>query len=148
VSLLNSPIALIAPQVTRSMPLAVLLLWAALRALPADVLAAAEVDGAAPRHVLARVALPLAAPMVAVVGLWAFLSSWNEFLLPTVVMQDEGLQTVPTALAHFVGRVDTQYALLATGALLSVLPLLALYGTLYGAMSAGLGRLRRGPGWT
>jgi len=82
------------------------------------------------------------------VSLWAFLSSWNEFLLPTVVMQDEGLQTVPTALAHFVGRVDTQYALLATGALLSVVPLLALYGALYGAMSAGLRRLRRVPRWT
>jgi raffinose/stachyose/melibiose transport system permease protein len=148
VSLLNSPTGLIAPKIARSMPAAVLLLWAALRALPADVLAAAEVDGAAPRHVLARVALPLATPMVAVVGLWASLASWNAFLLPTVVVQDEGLQTVPSALAHFIGRADTQYALLAIGALLSVVPLLALYGSLYSAMSAGLRRLRRGPRWT
>jgi hypothetical protein len=57
VSLLNSPIALIAPQVTRSMPLAVLLLWAALRALPADVWAAA-IDSAAPRHVRADAGPP------------------------------------------------------------------------------------------
>ena len=52
---------------------------------------------------------------------------------------------MPTALTHFVGRVATQCALLATGALLSVVPLLALYGALYRAMSAGLSRLRRAP---
>jgi hypothetical protein len=57
VSVLNSPIALIAPEVARSMPVAVLLLWAALHALPADVRVVA-VDSAAPHHVRADAGSP------------------------------------------------------------------------------------------
>ena len=140
--LLNTPLGLVLPQIARTLPIAVLLLWGALRGVPSDVLAAAEVDTAAPRQVLHRVALPLVLPMVVVVGLWAFLSSWNDYLLPLVVLQDETLQTVPLALAHFIGSVDTQYGLLATGALLAMGPILALYGALYGVSTLGVRRLR------
>jgi ABC-type sugar transport system permease subunit len=140
--LLNTPLGLVLPQIARTLPIAVLLLWGALRGVPPDVLAAAEVDTAAPRQVLHRVALPLVLPMVVVVGLWAFLSSWNDYLLPLVVLQDEALQTVPLALAHFMGSVDTQYGLLATGALLAIAPILSLYGALYGVSRLGVRRLR------
>jgi ABC-type glycerol-3-phosphate transport system permease component len=143
-NLVDSPLGLVLPQAARALPVAVLLLWGALHAVPRDVLAAAAVDGAAPRQALRHVALPLIAPMVAVAGLWAFLSCWNEYLLPTVVLQDETLQTVPLALAHFIGRVDTQYGLLAMGALLAIIPILALYAGLYAMLSLALRRLRRG----
>jgi len=140
--LLNSAAGVILPEIGRDVPLAVLLLWGALRGLPAGVLEAATVDGAAPRQVLRRVAAPLARPMVAVVALWAFLSSWNEYLLPTLAVQDDSLQTVPVALGHFIGRIDTQYALIATGALLAAAPLLVVYATGYGVLGAGVRRLR------
>ncbi len=140
--LLNSAVGVILPEIGRAVPLAVLLLWGALRGLPAGVLEAATVDGAAPRQVLWRVALPLARPMVAVVALWAFLSSWNEYLLPTLAVQDDSLQTVPVALGHFIGRIDTQYALIATGALLAAAPLLIVYAAGYGVLGAGVRRLR------
>lgn len=140
--LLNSAAGVILPEIGRDVPLAVLLLWGALRGLPAGVLEAATVDGAAPRQVLWRVALPLARPMVAVVALWAFLSSWNEYLLPTLAVQDDSLQTVPVALGHFIGRIDTQYALIATGALLAAAPLLLVYAAGYGVLGAGVRRLR------
>jgi len=140
--LLNSAAGVILPEIGRDVPLAVLLLWGALRGLPAGVLEAATVDGAAPRQVLWRVALPLARPMVAVVALWAFLSSWNEYLLPTLAVQDDSLQTVPVALGHFIGRIDTQYALIATGALLAAAPLLIVYAAGYGVLGAGVRRLR------
>jgi len=140
--LLNSVAGVILPEIGRDIPLAILLLWGALRALPSGVLEAATVDGAAPRQVLRRVALPLARPMVAVVALWAFLSSWNEYLLPTLAVQDDSLQTVPVALGHFIGRIDTQYALIATGALLAAAPLLIVYAAGYGVLGAGVRRLR------
>jgi raffinose/stachyose/melibiose transport system permease protein len=140
--LLNTRLGVMLPEIGRVMPLSVLLLWGALRGLPADVLEAAAVDGAAPREILWRVVLPLVAPMAAVTAVWAFLSSWNEYLLPTVVMQDDSLQTVPLALAHFIGRIDTQYALIATGALMAAAPLLLIYAAGYGVLSAGMRRLR------
>jgi ABC-type glycerol-3-phosphate transport system permease component len=59
-----------------------------------------------------------------------------------VVLQDETLQTVPLALAHFIGSVDTQYGLVALGALLASAPILSLYGALYGVGALGVRRLR------
>lgn len=143
--LFNTPAGVILPEVARTLPLAVLLLWIALRGLPSELLQAAAVDGAAPRQVLGWIVLPLALPTVAVVALWAFLSSWNEYLLPTIVLQDDTLQTVPVALGHFIGRIDTEYALIATGALLASAPLLLVYAGGYSVLGLGLRRLRLTP---
>ncbi len=140
--LLDTAPGLALPQVARALPIAVLLLWMGLRVLPGEVLAAAASDGAAPRQILRYIALPLIRPLVAVVAVWSFLTSWNEYLLPTVLSPNGVFQTMPTALAGFIGRFDTEYGLLATGALLAVLPLLLLYGALYGVLARGLDVLR------
>jgi raffinose/stachyose/melibiose transport system permease protein len=140
--LINTYAGLILPEVARALPLAVLLLWGALRGVPSEVLEAAAVDGAAPFAILRCIALPLVAPLLAVVAVWTFLSSWDEYLLPMMVMQDDSLQTVPLALGHFIGRIDTQYALIAAGALMAAAPLLLLYAAGYGVFSSGIRRLR------
>lgn len=135
--LLNSAAGLILPQVGRVLPIAVLLLWVGMRGLSNAVLEAAAIDSSAPRQVLWYVALPLQLPLVMVVGVWAFLSSWNDYLLPIVSAQDGSLMTAPMTLGSFIGRSDTQYSLLATGALLALLPLLLLYAGSYGVMARG-----------
>ncbi len=140
--LLDTAPGLVLPQVARALPIAVLLLWISMRVLPGEILAAAASDGAAPHQVLRYIALPLVGPLVAVVAVWSFLTSWNEYLLPTVLSPNGVFQTMPTALGSFIGRFDTEYGLLATGALLAVLPLLLLYGALYGVLARGLRVLR------
>lgn len=141
--LLDTPAGVMAPQVSRALPVAVLLLWIGIRSLPGSVLEAAAIDGAAPRQVLFTIALPLVRPLLIVIAVWSFLVSWTDYLLPTVVIQDEGLQTMPTALAHFIGRFDTEYGLLATGALLALAPVVALYAGLYRVLVHGISRLGR-----
>lgn len=103
------------------------MLWGFLAQAPPEVLEAARIDGASPLQQMLRVALPLARPAILAVTVWVFVSSWNEYLLPTVVSQDGSLQTVPTLLAGFIGSYDTEYGLLAASALLSMLPSLVLY---------------------
>ncbi|HEY8282931.1 MAG TPA: ABC transporter permease subunit [Chloroflexota bacterium] len=141
--LLNTAAGVMAPEAARVLPLAVLLLWIGIRSLPTGVLEAAATDGAAPRHVLYYVVLPLLGPLLAVILVWSFLVSWNDYLLPTVVIQDDGVITVPTALAHFVGRFDTEYGLLATGALMALLPIAILYAGLYRILARGARSLGR-----
>jgi raffinose/stachyose/melibiose transport system permease protein len=136
--LMDTGAGLALPQIARVLPIGVLLLWIGMRGLPREVLEAAATDGAAPREVLYALALPLTLPLVIVVAVWSFLVSWNDYLLPTVVIQDEGFLTVPIALAHFIGRFDTQYGLLATGALLALLPLAILYAGLYKVLERGM----------
>ena len=84
------------------------------------------------------VVIPLLWPLLIVILVWSSLVSWNDYLLPTVVIQDEGFQTVPIALAHFVGRFDTEYALLATAALVALAPILVLYAGLYQILARGI----------
>ena len=146
VGLLDTLPGVALPQIARALPLAILLLWMGVRGLPRDILEAAATDGAAPRQLLRWVVVPLTRPLTLVVAVWAFLSSWNDFLLPTVVLQDASLVTVPVALAHFIGRFDTEYAVLATGTLLAMAPLLALYAACFSVLARGLRGLRPGVG--
>jgi ABC-type glycerol-3-phosphate transport system permease component len=125
--LLDTPWGILLPEAARALPFAVLLLAAFLRQLPAHVLEAAEVDGASLRQQMTHVALPLVRPALIAAGIWAFVSSWNEYLLPTIVSQDGSLGTVPTLLASFIGRYNTQYAVLAAGSLIALAPALVLY---------------------
>jgi raffinose/stachyose/melibiose transport system permease protein len=125
--LLGSAWGIILPEIAQSLPVGVLALWAALRALAPDPLDAARVDGASSLQSLWYVALPLARPGLVVAAIWAFVTSWNQYLLPTVVSQDGSLQTVPTILASFAGAYDTQLGTLAASTILGLLPTALLY---------------------
>jgi raffinose/stachyose/melibiose transport system permease protein len=136
--LLNTVWGIVLPEIAQALPFGVLLLWSAFRAQPIEVLQAAEVDGASPWQRLVRVALPLARPMVAAVAIWAFATSWNQYLLPTVVSQDGSLQTVPTLLGTFLGRYNTAYGPLAAGSAFAILPTLLLVMVLRLPAGSGL----------
>jgi raffinose/stachyose/melibiose transport system permease protein len=125
--LLGSIWGIVLPEIGRTIPLAVLIVWGFLAQLPRDVFEAAEVDGAGPIRQLLSVAAPLIAPALAAVGIWSFVSSWNEYLLPLLVAQDGSIGTVPGLLATFVGRYDTEVGLLAAGTLLSMAPSLLIF---------------------
>jgi len=139
--LLNTLPGVVAPQIGRALALGILLLWVGIRSLPGGVLEAAATDGARPFSVLMQIVLPLLRPLLLVTAVWSFLLSWNDYLLPTVVLAGGDSQTAPLALAHFVGRFDTEYGLLATGTLVTIVPILLLYAVLYRALARGMRRL-------
>lgn len=141
--LLNTAPGIVLPEAARALPFAVLLLWGYLRGGPRDVLEAAAVDGASPLRQMFSVALPLALPALLASGVWAFVASWNEYLVPTVVSQDGSLATVPTTLAGFIGAYNTQYPLLAAGTVLAVLPSFLVYVVLRRSAGSGLRRAWR-----
>jgi raffinose/stachyose/melibiose transport system permease protein len=143
--MLNTVWGILLPEIAQALPFAVLLLWAAFRGEPIEVLQAAEVDGASPFQRLTRVALPLARPTIAAVAVWAFVTSWNQYLLPTVVSQDGSLQTVPTLLGTFLGRYNTAYGPLAAGSAIAILPTLLLVAALRLQGGRGLQRALRTP---
>ncbi len=145
IHLLDSVWGVILPEVARDLPFTILILWGFLAQLPRHVLEAAEIDGAGPLRRMAQVALPLARPALVVVAIWAFVTSWNEYLLPTLVSQDGSLQTVPTLLGSFIGHYDTQYGPLAAGALIATAPSLMLYLAARGPAGFALSRLGRRP---
>ena len=74
-----------------------------------------------------RVTWPLARPAVVTLTLLVFMWTWNEFLLPLVMVTDESLRTAPLGLAFFKGQYTAGTSLLAAGAVLVALPVLLLY---------------------
>jgi ABC-type sugar transport system permease subunit len=141
--LLNTVWGILLPEVARTLPFAVLVLWGFLAQSPREIMDAAAVDGAQPFQQLVRIALPLVRPAIFAVGIWSFITSWNEYLLPTLVSQDGSLQTVPTLLASFVGSYDTQFGLLAAGSLMAIAPSLLIYLSLRRPAASGLARAER-----
>lgn len=124
-------IGLIIPQVAFSLPMSVIILVPFLRAIPAELEEAAFIDGASRVGFFWRILLPLSTPGLVTVGVLAFISSWNAFLLPLLVMAAGGMPQELWTLPLGVQQFSTQYSS-DTGAVLaytslSMIPALAFF---------------------
>jgi multiple sugar transport system permease protein len=109
-------------------PLGVFLMRQFIAGLPDELIEAARIDGAGEWRIFSRVILPLCGPPLATLGILTFLSSWNNFLWPLVVAQSEDKYTLPVALALYsVGQNATRYGLLMAGAVVIIIPVVALF---------------------
>ena len=109
-------------------PFGVFLMRQYILGLPDELIQAARVDGASELGIFFRVIMPLCGPALATVGILTFLGSWNNFLWPLVVATTEDKYTLPVALALYaVGQNSTDYGLLLAGAVVVVLPIVALF---------------------
>ncbi|WP_128101164.1 MULTISPECIES: carbohydrate ABC transporter permease [Paenibacillus] len=100
------------------------------KSIPRDLDEAAMIDGCNFYTVYWRIILPLLRPGLAVAGLGAFQSSWNEYILPFVfTMNNPNLQTLPVGLANLRYGIGAaaEVQLMMAGACLSILPLLVVY---------------------
>jgi ABC-type glycerol-3-phosphate transport system permease component len=103
------------------------LLAAYFSSLPYELEDAAMVDGFKPFAIYWRVILPLAAPALFSAGVLAFLGSWGEFILAlTLTLGVPDVQTVPAAVMSFSQQFELQWAWVAAGIVLSLLPVIAI----------------------
>ncbi|MFD4673402.1 carbohydrate ABC transporter permease [Lentzea sp. NPDC058450] len=124
--LANSLPALILPFLVS--PFGVFLMRQFISGLPRELLDAGRVDGAGEIRIFARIILPLCGPALATLGILTFLGSWNNFLWPLVVAQQESQFTLPVALALYsTGQNSIQYGLLLAGATIVVVPVLLVF---------------------
>ncbi|MEY9873776.1 multiple sugar transport system permease protein [Streptacidiphilus sp. MAP12-33] len=99
-------------------------------AIPDDVLEAGRMDGTGEWRLFRSVALPMMAPGLVTVFLFQFVAIWNNFLLPFVMLGDDHKFPVTVGLYTLLlqgANAPSLYTLVITGALLSVLPLIALF---------------------
>ena len=96
-------------------------------AIPDDLLDSARLDGATEARVFGSVVLPNLAPVLATLAVFVFMSSWNDFLWPLVIMSDERHYTLPVALASLVGEHVQDTELMMAGAVVTVLPVLFVF---------------------
>ncbi|MFN3929037.1 MAG: carbohydrate ABC transporter permease, partial [Thermoflexus sp.] len=90
--------------------------------IPSDLEEAALVDGASRLQVIRHVLLPLAIPGLFAAGVYAFMQSWNAFMIPLIFTSSETKRTVTVAIAMFIGRHYTEYGLISAAGVLASLP--------------------------
>lgn len=95
--------------------------------LPDELLDAARIDGASEGQIFFRVILPLLLPILVTVGVLTFLTSWNDFLWPLIVLAGERNYTLPAALANLAGEHVQDTELMMAGSVLTVLPGIVLF---------------------
>jgi multiple sugar transport system permease protein len=109
-----------------------------LSAVPGELIEAARMDGCGELGIYARVVLPLLKPALGTLGLVTFISSWNNFIGPLIVLRSPEHYTLPLALRSLQSPADTEWGALMAGAAVATLPLLVLFGLASRQLIAGL----------
>ncbi|WP_309113076.1 carbohydrate ABC transporter permease [Saccharothrix sp.] len=95
--------------------------------IPDELCEAARIDGLSEYGIYLRIVLPLSRPALASLALLTFVTTWNDYLGPFIYLTGNELWTVQLGLKSFVGQYDAEYAMIMTGAVLSVLPILVVF---------------------
>lgn len=111
--------------------------------LPHELEEAAIVDGASRLRVYWQIWLPLSRPVIAAISIFTFVTSWNNFLWPFIVVTNEEMMTIPVGLATVQSTFGVRYADIMASAILGGLPLLIVFlffqrQIVQGMASAGL----------
>ena len=125
--LLDSQLGLILPLIGLNMPFAVFWMRAYFVNAPKELNEAAAVDGARSWQAFWHIHMPLARSSLASLVLLMFLSTWNQFLLPLVLINDPNKRTMAGALQAFQSRYSTDVVLLNAGALLIMAPTIIVF---------------------
>lgn len=126
-SLINNLWSLIIINVTICAPFGVWLLKTFFGTIPMAIEEAAAIDGASQFKTLYKIFIPLAAPGMATVAIYAFLTSWTEFLFANTFILDEELKTLPVGLARFITQYNVDWGLLTAGAMVTAIPPLVFF---------------------
>lgn len=136
--LMNTFAAAILPQIALSAAFSTLLLWGFFNGLPNDFVDAALVSGANSFEVLRIVLTPMAAaPILSAVTLTATWT-WNDYIIPLIMLQSSSKATLPLGLTVFQGAYTTDIPLTMAGTLITALPMVVLFIVFQRQMSQGL----------
>jgi len=104
------------------MPFAIWMLRAFFGTIPADLEEAAMIDGTSRLGAFWRVTFPLSAPGLATATIFAFLTSWNEYMFALVMLVSETNRTIPLGLATSIAHYSIDWATLNAGSVLATIP--------------------------
>jgi ABC-type glycerol-3-phosphate transport system permease component len=106
--------------------------------IPVELEEAALIDGASRLAILLRIMVPLAAPGIASVAIFAFIASWTEYLFASVLILSDANRTLPVGFAGIIGQYQIDWGLLLAGATLATVPVVLLFGIVGRWFIAGL----------
>jgi len=128
--------ALLAPSIASAF--GIFLLKQAVEGVPRELDEAATIDGAGHLRIFTTIILPLVRPALATLAVFAFLSSWNSFLWPLIVIRSPELMTLPLGLSRLQGQFTTEWNVVMAGSVVSIVPIALIYLVAQRHIIAGL----------
>jgi arabinogalactan oligomer/maltooligosaccharide transport system permease protein len=136
--LLDSRAGLVLVYASTAVPFAIFQLRGAFESIPVELEEAAMVDGATRMQAFLKVALPAARPAIAVTALFAFMGSWNEFILAATLLSRKSAYTLPVVLQSYVGEHGASWGPFAAGSILVSVPVMVLFYVAQRQLVSGL----------
>lgn len=137
-NLLNTHWSLFLPYTAGALPISILLIAAFMKSIPGELEEASIVDGLGTAGLFFKIILPVTMPALVTVFIVNFLGVWNEYLLANFFISKEDLRTLPTGMVGFRDAYQTNYALICTGIVYSVVPVFILYAFLQEKIIEGI----------
>lgn len=116
----------------------IFLMRQAFKGVPNELLDAARVDGARDWRIWWQIAMPLVRPTVATVAIFTFVTSWNDFLWPSLMLPTMTNKTLPVGLAALQGFFASDFRSIAAGVTMTVVPILLFFVALQRYFVRGL----------
>jgi ABC-type glycerol-3-phosphate transport system permease component len=95
--------------------------------VPDDLVHAARIDGCSEFGIFWRVAVPIAKPALAALGIMQLIGSWNNLMWAFIVLRTRDMLTLPVVIYLLQGEIRTPYGMLMAGGLLTTLPLVLAF---------------------
>lgn len=138
-NLLNTYMGVILADTTFALPLAITLMKSFFDTLPRSLDESARIDGAGRMRTMLQILLPLTLPGLVAVGIYTFLSAWDDYLMSMTIMQVNNMKTLPVGLAQsFLGEYAHDYGALMAFSMAGSLPIVLLFVFFQKYMVSGL----------
>ncbi|GAA4194598.1 carbohydrate ABC transporter permease [Microbacterium oryzae] len=124
---LDNPLGVVLLATMFQLSFSVLLFTAFLRSIPIELEESARIDGASTWQTFWKLIFPLLAPMSATVGIFAFLYAWNDFMMPSLIISDADLQTLPVRQNLFQTQFSSNYNVAFASYLMAMAPAIIAY---------------------
>jgi arabinosaccharide transport system permease protein len=123
--LINSYLGIILPYLANS--IAIFFFTQYLKGIPKEIVDSGRIDGCSEYGIFLRLILPIMKPALAAMAIFLGVASWNNYLLPLLVLNDSAKFTLPIGLASLMSPYGNNYQLLISGAVFSVIPIVIFF---------------------
>lgn len=137
--LINTPYSLVLFYIVSQVPFNTLLMQGFVSSIPKEIDEAAMVDGAGRMRIIFTIIAPVILPGIVATSAFAFIGCWNEFLVAFSFITTESQFTIPIGLKFMIGEFSVEYAKLAAGSIIGLIPPVMLFMYIQRFLIQGLG---------
>lgn len=120
--LLNTRWSVILSYTAILLPLSIWMLKIFFDTIPLEIEESAQIDGSSYFKILLRIIMPLSSPGIAVVAIFCFVNSWNEYMIASILLRDTEIQTLSVGLQKFVQQFSADWAALMAASTIAIIP--------------------------